>query len=87
MNKIYNQGQSKYSLLVKFIKKDNYILAISTPIEHSQETIGIINKLNIIVGVVTVILISIVVFILSGKIIEPIYKLKDIISRYFQTKI
>ncbi|WP_242840854.1 sensor histidine kinase [Metaclostridioides mangenotii] len=90
VNKIYNQGQSKYSLLVKFIKKDNYILAISTPIEHSQETIGIINKLNIIVGVVTVILISIVVFILSGKIIEPIYKLKilsqDISKLKFRTE-
>lgn len=90
VSKIYNQGQSRYSLLVKFIKKDNYILAISTPIEHSRETVGIINKLNIIVGVVSVILISIVVFILSGKIIEPIYKLKilsqDISKLKFRTE-
>ncbi|WP_242825870.1 sensor histidine kinase [Metaclostridioides mangenotii] len=90
VSKIYNQGQSKYSLLVKFIKKENYILAISTPIEHSRETVGIINKLNIIVGVVSVILISIVVFILSGKIIEPIYKLKilsqDISKLKFRTE-
>lgn len=78
VNKIYNQGKSKYSLLVKFIKKDNYIFAISTTIEHSQETIKIINKFNIIMSVFSVILITILTFILSNKIIKPIEKLKKL---------
>lgn len=90
VNKIYNQGQSKYSLLVKFIKKEDYLIAVSTPIEHSQETIAIINKLNIIVGIISVIFISIVIFLLSGKIIEPINKLKilsqDISKLKFRTE-
>lgn len=51
INKIYNQGKTKYSLLVKFIKKDNYLFAISIPIEHSEETIGIVNRFNIIMGI------------------------------------
>ena len=78
VNKIYNQGKSKYSLLVKFIKKDNYIFAISTTIEHSQDTIKIINKFNIIMSAFSVILITILTFILSNKIIKPIEKLKDL---------
>lgn len=90
VNKIYNQGQSEYSLLVKFIKKEDYLIAVSTPIEHSQETIAIINKLNIIVGIISVIFISIVIFLLSGKIIEPINKLKilsqDISKLKFRTE-
>lgn len=90
VNKIYNQGKSKYSLLVKFIKKDNYIFAIGTIIEHSQETIEIINRFNIIMSAFSVILISILTFILSNKIIKPIEKLKllsnDISKLKFRTE-
>ncbi|WP_270941181.1 sensor histidine kinase [Romboutsia lituseburensis] len=90
VNKIYNQGKSKYSLLVKFIKKDNYIFAIGTTIEHSQETIEIINRFNIIMSAFSVILISILTFILSNKIIKPIEKLKllsnDISKLKFRTE-
>ncbi|MCR8743752.1 sensor histidine kinase [Romboutsia lituseburensis] len=90
VNKIYNQGKSKYSLLVKFIKKDDYIFAIGTIIEHSQETIEIINRFNIIMSAFSVILISILTFILSNKIIKPIEKLKllsnDISKLKFRTE-
>lgn len=90
VNKIYNQGKSKYSLLVKFIKKDNYIFAIGTTIEHSQETIEIINRFNIMMSAFSVILISILTFILSNKIIKPIEKLKllsnDISKLKFRTE-
>lgn len=90
VNKIYNQGKSKYSLLVKFIKKDNYVFAIGTTIEHSQETIEIINRFNIIMSAFSVILISILTFILSNKIIKPIEKLKllsnDISKLKFRTE-
>lgn len=90
VNKIYNQGKSKYSLLVKFIKKDDYIFAIGTTIEHSQETIEIINRFNIMMSAFSVILISILTFILSNKIIKPIEKLKllsnDISKLKFRTE-
>lgn len=90
VNKIYNQGKSTYSLLVKFLKKDNYIFAISTTIEHSQETIQIINKFNIIMSIFSVILISMLTFILSNKIIKPIKKLntlsQDISKLNFRTE-
>ncbi|MGL6105476.1 ATP-binding protein [Romboutsia sp.] len=90
INRIYNQGKSKYSLLVKFIKKDNYVFALSTTIEHSQETIGIVNKFNIMMSGISVILITVLTFILSNKIIKPIKKLKalsqDISRLNFRTE-
>lgn len=90
VNKIYNQGNLKYSLLVKFILKDNYIFAISMPIEHSQETISIINKFNLILNSFSVLIIILLTFILSKKIIDPLEKIKllskDIAKLNFRTE-
>ncbi|MGL5694476.1 MAG: histidine kinase dimerization/phospho-acceptor domain-containing protein [Peptostreptococcaceae bacterium] len=90
VNRIYNQGKSKYSLLVKFMRKDNYIFAVATTLEHSEETIQIINKFNIFMSGFSVILISILTLILSNKIIKPITKLKilsqDISKLNFRTE-
>lgn len=90
INKIYNQGKTKYSLLVKFMKKDNYLFAISIPIEHSEETIGIVNRFNIIMGVFSVVIMTILIFILSNRIIRPMEKLKllskDISELNFRTE-
>ncbi|KAK2324250.1 histidine kinase, partial [Clostridioides difficile] len=90
INKIYNQGKTKYSLLVKFIKKDNYLFAISIPIEHSEETIGIVNRFNIIMGIFSVVIITILTFILSNRVIKPMERLKflskDISELNFRTE-
>lgn len=90
INEIYNQGNLKYSLLVKFIKKDNYIFAVSMPIEHSQETISIINKFNLILTNFSVLIIVILTFILSKMIIDPLEKIKllskDIAKLNFRTE-
>lgn len=90
INKIYNQGKTKYSLLVKFMKKDNYLFAISIPIEHSEETIGIVNRFNIIMGIFSVVIMTILIFILSNRIIRPMEKLKllskDISELNFRTE-
>lgn len=90
VNKIYNQGNLKYSLLVKFILKDNYIFAISMPIEHSQETISIINKFNLILNSFSVLIVILLTFILSKKIIDPLEKIKllskDIAKLNFRTE-
>ena len=90
VNRIYNQGKSTYSLLVKFIKKDNYIFAIATTIEHSQETIQIVNKFNIIMSSISVLIIALLTFILSNRIIKPIKKLnklsEDISMLNFRTE-
>lgn len=76
INKIYNQRKSKYSLLVKFMKRDNYVFAVATPIEHSEDTIAIINRFYIIMSLFSIIAITLLTFILSNKIIKPIEKLK-----------
>ncbi len=76
INKIYNQGKSKYNLLVKFMEKDNYVFAVATPIEHSEDTIAIINRFYIIMSLFSIIAITLLTFILSNKIIKPIEKLK-----------
>lgn len=90
VNKIYNQGKNKYSLLVKFLQKDSYVFGVATTIEHSQETIQIINKFNIIMSGFSVVLITILTFILSNKIIKPIKKIKtlseDISKLNFRTE-
>ncbi|MRZ80210.1 HAMP domain-containing protein [Paeniclostridium sordellii] len=90
INEIYNQGKLKYSILTKFILKDNYIFAVTMPIEHSQETIAIINKFNLILTSFSVIIIVILTFILSKKIIKPLEKIKllsrDIAKLNFRTE-
>ncbi|GAA0699992.1 HAMP domain-containing sensor histidine kinase [Paraclostridium ghonii] len=90
VNKIYNQGNLKYSLLVKFVLKDNYIFAMSMPIEHSQETISIINKFNLILTSFSVLIIILLTFILSKRIIDPLEKIKllskDISKLNFRTE-
>lgn len=90
VNKIYNQGELKYSLLVKLILKEGYIFALALPIEHSQETIAIINKFNIILNIFSVAIIIILTFILSNKIIKPLEKIKllskDIAKLNFRTE-
>lgn len=90
INEIYNQGKLKYSILAKFILKDNYIFAVTMPIEHSQETIAIINKFNLILTSFSVIIIVILTFILSKKIINPVEKIKllsrDIAKLNFRTE-
>lgn len=90
INEIYNQGKLKYSILAKFILKDNYIFAVTMPIEHSQETIAIINKFNLILTSFSVIIIVILTFILSKKIINPLEKIKllsrDIAKLNFRTE-
>ncbi|MDR1774054.1 MAG: HAMP domain-containing histidine kinase [Clostridioides sp.] len=78
INKIYNQGKQNYSLLIKFIKKDNYIFAITSSIEHSQETMKIVNKLNILIGLFSSIIVSIVIFVLTNRIVDPLNKLKKL---------
>ena len=79
-NRIFNQGKSKYSLLVKFLKKDDYLFAIGTTIEHSEETIKIVNKFNIFTSIVSVLLIMLLTITLSNRITKPLKKLK-ILSR------
>lgn len=90
VNKIFNQGKLKYSLLVKFISKDNYIFALAIPIEHSQETVNIINRFNMILGAFSVLIIVLLIFIMSDRIIKPLEKIKilskDIEKLNFRTE-
>ena len=78
VNKIYDQGVSKYKVLTKFIKIDNTIIAIGLPLPHMEEAIGIINRFNIFLMTISVILIILLVVIISRKITRPLESLKSL---------
>ncbi|WP_225986046.1 sensor histidine kinase [Psychrobacillus glaciei] len=88
VNKLYDQGKSKYQVLTKFIKIDNYIIAIGLPLPHMEATIEIINRFNIFLMTISVILIVLLVVILSKKITRPLESLKvlsqDIANLHFR---
>jgi signal transduction histidine kinase len=91
INKIYNQEKSKYSILIKFIKIDDRLICLVTTIEHSSETMKIVNKLNLIIGAFSVMLTIGIVFILSNSMINPIKSLQhlseDISRLNFRTEL
>lgn len=76
VNKLYDQGVSKYKVLTKFIKIDRYIIAIGMPLPHMEEAILIINRFNIFLMMISVVLIIIFVVILSKKITRPLETLE-----------
>ncbi len=59
INKIYDQGVPKYRMLTKFVKKDSYIFAIGLSIPYIDETISIVNKFNIYLNMLSIIIIII----------------------------
>lgn len=76
VNKLYDQGVSKYKVLTKFIRIDHFIIAIALPLPHMEETILIINRLNVFLMTISVLLIVSLVIILSKKITRPLESLK-----------
>lgn len=76
INKIYDQGINKYRVLTKFIKKDGYIFALGLSLPQMDEAIQIINKFNIFLMLISVTLITVLVFIISRKITKPLEELK-----------
>ena len=78
VNKIYDQGVSKYKVLTKFIKIDNTIIAIGLPLPHMEEAIVIINRFNIFLMTISVLLIVLLVVIISKKITRPLESLKSL---------
>ncbi|MBZ9606582.1 HAMP domain-containing histidine kinase [Clostridium estertheticum] len=78
VNKIYDQGVTKYKVLTKFIKIDKYIFAIAMPLPYMGETIDIINKFNIYLNIFSLILIIILVGFFSRKIIKPLELIKEL---------
>lgn len=78
VNKIYDQGVTKYKVLTKFIKVDKYIFAIAMPLPYMRETIDIINKFNIYLNIFSLILIIILVGFFSKKIIKPLELIKEL---------
>ncbi|MBK3493535.1 HAMP domain-containing histidine kinase [Viridibacillus sp. YIM B01967] len=78
VNKIYDQGVSKYKVLTKFIKIDNNIIAIGLPLPHMEEAIVIMNRFNILLMTISVILIVFLVVVISKKITRPLESLKTL---------
>lgn len=76
IDEIYTQGISEYKVITKFIKKDGYIFALGLPLAHMNEAVQIINRFNVFLMVISVILIAVLVFIVSKKIIKPLEELK-----------
>ncbi len=78
VNKIYDQGVSKYKVLTKFIQVDNTIIAIGLPLPHMEEAIVIINRFNIFIMTISVVMIIFLVVIISKKITKPLESLGDL---------
>ncbi|WFD11185.1 sensor histidine kinase [Tepidibacter hydrothermalis] len=78
VNKLYNQGKLKSSFLVAFIKKENSIVAIGDSIVHDNDTIKVVNKFNLYLTIISLVLIIIVVCFFSKRIIYPLENLKDL---------
>lgn len=78
VNKIYDQGVSKYKVLTKFIKIDNYLFVIGMPLANMDETIGIINRFNVFSIGISIILILFLVNIISKRILKPLENLKEL---------
>lgn len=78
VNKLYDQGVSKYKVLTKFIKVDKYIFAIAMPLPYMGETIDIVNEFNIYLNIFSLILIIILVGFFSRKIIKPLELIKEL---------
>lgn len=78
VNKIYDQGRSKYKVLTKFIKIDNTVVAIGLSLPHMEDAIGIINKFNIFLMTISVILILFSVVIIARKITKPLESLRNL---------
>ncbi len=78
VNKIYDQGVTKYKVLTKFIKVDKYIVAIAMPLPYMGETIDIVNRFNIYLNIFSIILILILVNIFSKKIVKPLELIKNL---------
>ena len=77
INQIYNQGKLKSSFLATFIKKENIVIITGVSIAHDSEIISIVNKFNLFVIFISLMLIIMVVWIFCKKIIYPLEKLKD----------
>lgn len=88
VNKIYDQGISKYKVLTKFIKVEDYIFAVALPLPYMNETLGIVNKFTFFILVFAMIIAIILVNIISKRIVKPIDNLKalskDIASLNFR---
>lgn len=78
VNKIYDQGLTKYKVLTKFIKIADHIFVIGMPLANMNETIGIINKFNIFLMIISISLLLFLVYIISKKIVRPIEVLKEL---------
>lgn len=78
VSKIYDQGVTKYKVLTRFLKIDNYIYAIGMPLPYIYETIQILNRFNIFISIISIITIILLVFVLSRKIVKPLENLKEL---------
>lgn len=78
VNKVYDQGVSKYKVLTKFVKIDHTLIAIGLPLPHMEEAIVIINQFNIFLMTISVIFIIFSVVMISRKITKPLESLKNL---------
>ncbi|WP_194191276.1 sensor histidine kinase [Clostridium chrysemydis] len=78
VNKIYYQNESKYKVFASIFLKEDYIFVIGVPMEFVNETLGIVNKFNIILLIVSIVIITILIYFFSKRLVKPLENLKDL---------
>lgn len=78
VNKIYYQNESKYKVFASVFIKEDYIFVIGVPMEFVNETLGIVNKFNIILLILSIIIITILIYFFSKRLVKPLENLKDL---------
>lgn len=90
INRLYDQGKTKYQFLTKFMLKDNYVFAIGITIPYINETVAIMTQFNFYTLLFSVSVIGLLVFLFARRMIQPLERLqqlsKDIAQLNFRTE-
>lgn len=77
--RVYDQGYSQFKVLTKFLRYNDDVFAVALPMPAMVQTINIVNKFNVILMGISVLLIAGLLWLLTRKIITaPLEALRDL---------
>ncbi|BBH21872.1 two-component sensor histidine kinase [Paenibacillus baekrokdamisoli] len=77
VNKIYDQGKLKSSFYARFIQKDHNIVLIGLSMAYLHDTIQIMNEFILYLGIISILIMVVIVWILSYRITRPLQELGE----------
>ncbi|MDT2814574.1 sensor histidine kinase [Vagococcus carniphilus] len=72
--KLYEQEKLNYSLLVKYISKEDLVYAIAMIVPNIEDSFPIINTFFAVISSMTIILATVIIIFLVRRIVEPLNK-------------